>query len=143
MAAGPGAEAEVLGVDSQAVNSHAVAVAVVFLAGSAPRVLVLAKQRASSEKPGLTRPLTAKGILPARRPVSATPLVTRSETLSPKGMQPVKRMLAVMPMALVWKRPIAKRSPKAKERPSAKAHLLLSIRPKGRIEGHRRRQWLS
>jgi hypothetical protein len=43
----------------------------------------------------------------------------------------------------VWKRPIAKRSPKAKERPSAKAHLLLSIRPKSRIEGHRRRQWLS
>ena len=101
VAAGPGAEAEVLGVDSQAVNSYAVAVAVVFLAGWAPRVLVLAKERASSEKPGLMRPLTAKGILPARRPVSATPLATGSETLSPKGMQPVTRMLVVMPMALV------------------------------------------
>ena len=142
-AAGPGAEAEVRGVDSQAVNSHAVAVAVVFLAGPVPRVLVLAKHRASSEKPGLARPLMVKGILPARRPVSATPLATGSETPSPKGMQQVKPMLVVRPMVLVWKRPIAKRSPKAKERPLAKAHLLLSIRPKGRIEGHRRRQWLS
>jgi hypothetical protein len=143
VAAVPGAEVEVRGVDSHAVNSHAVAVAVVFLAGSAPRVLMLAKQRASSEKPGLTRPLTAKGLLPARRPVSETPLATEWETLSRKGMQSVKRMLVVKPTALVWKRPIAKRSPKAKEMPSAKAHLLLSIRPKGRIEGHQRRQWLS
>jgi hypothetical protein len=143
VAAVPGAEVEVLGVGSHAVNSHAVAVAVFFLAGSAPRVLVLAKQRASSVKPGLTRPLTAKGILPARRPVSATPLATGWETLSRKGMQSVKRMLVVKPTALVWKRPIAKRSPRAKEMPSAKAHLLLSIRPKGRIEGHQRRQWLS
>lgn len=143
MAAVPGAEVEVRGVDSHVVNSHAVAVAVAFLAGSAPRVLVLAKQPASSEKPGLTRPLTARGILPARRPVSATPLATGSETRSRKGMQPVKRMLVVKPTALAWKRPIAKRSPKAKEMPWAKAHLLLSIRPKGRIEGHRRRQWLS
>ena len=114
----PGAEVPVRGADSRAV-----AVAVAFLAGSAPRVS--AKQRASSEKPGLTRRLTAKGILPARRPVSATPLATGSETLSPKGMQPVKRMLVVMPMALVWKRPIAKRSPKAKEMLPAKAHLSL------------------
>jgi len=143
VAAVPDAEGEVRGVDSRVVNSHAVAVAVVFLAGSAPRVLVLAKQRLSSEKPGLTRPLTAKGTLPARRPVSATPLATGSETLSRKGMQSVKRLLVVKPTALVWKRPIAKRSPKAKELLSAKSHLLLSIRPKGRIEGHQRRQWLS
>jgi len=44
VAAVPDAEVEVRGVDSRVVNSHAVAVAVVFLAGSAPRVLVLAKQ---------------------------------------------------------------------------------------------------
>jgi hypothetical protein len=35
-----------------------------------------------------------------------------------------------------------KRSPKARVMPSAKAHLLLSIRPKGRLEGDRIRQWL-
>ena len=127
----PDAEVEVRGVDS-----HAVAAAVVFLAGSAPRVL--ATQRASSEKPGLMRSLTAKGMLSARRPVSATPLETGSETLSRQGIQPVKRLFVVKPTALAREKP----TPKAREMPSAKAHLLLSIRPKGRIEGHRR-QWFS
>jgi hypothetical protein len=149
----PAAEVEVLGVDSHAensravdshvVSSHAVAVAVVFLAGSVPRALESAKHRTSSEKPGLTRPLKGKGTLLAMRPVSATPLATAPETLSRKGIQPVKRLLAVKQTVLVWEKPIAKRLAKAREMLSAKAHLLLSIRPKGRIEGHRRRQWLS
>ena len=128
----PGAEVEVRGVDS-----HAVAVVVVFSAGSVPRAL--AKLRASSETPGLTRTLTAQGM----RPVSAIPLVTEQETLLPKAMQPAKRMLLVRQTLLGWEKPIAKQSPKAREMPSAKAHLLLPIRPKGQLEGHRRRQWLS
>jgi hypothetical protein len=118
----PDAEVEVRAADSLAVDSHAVAVAVFFLAGSAP--WVLAKQRASSEKPGLARSLMAKGMLPVRRPVSATPLATGPETPSRKGMQSVKRMVVVKPTALVWKKPIAKPSPKARGMPSAKAHLL-------------------
>ena len=127
-------------------DSHALEVAVVFLAGLARRAL--AKHRASSEKLGLPRPLMAKGMRPARRPVSATPLATGSETRLLKGMQPVKRMLVVKPTVLGWEKPIAKRSPRAtetrsaKEMRSAKVRLLLSIRPKGRIEGDRRRQWL-
>jgi hypothetical protein len=137
----PGDEVEVHGVDSPAADFHAVAVAVAFLAGSVP--WRLATQPASNEKPGLRSRLPGTGMQPATRPVSAMALAPGSVTLLRKAMPPVKRMLAVKPTALAWKRPIVKRSPKAKEMPSAKAHLLLSIRHKGRIQGHRRRQWLS
>ena len=106
--------------------------AVVFLAGSVPRALP--KQRVSSEKPGLTRSLTVKEMLPLRGLVSAT------EAPSPTGLQPVKRMLVVKQLVSGWENPIWKQSPQAKETLSAKASLLLSIRPKGRVKEHRRRQ---
>ena len=64
VAAVPGAEVEVRGVDFHAADSHVVAAAVVFLAGSAPQVS--AKPRASNEKLGLTRSLKEKGMLRAK-----------------------------------------------------------------------------